>query len=55
MVVSTFSFDERDSLDTYLHEMQSIRQTHVGLDEVSGIDEEREDQGKYNTIFLLLL
>ena len=50
-----FSFDENDSMDTYLLEWQSIRKTHVGLDVSGEVDEEREDQGKYTSISSIAL
>ncbi len=49
VVLTSYSFDEKSSMDTYLDEWQSIRHTQAGFDGGGGSetedDTEKDDQG----------
>lgn len=50
VVLTSYSFDEKSSMDTYLDEWQSIRCTQAGFDgggSETEDDAEKDDQGRY--------
>lgn len=50
VVLTSYSFDEREPMDAYHDEWQSIRHTQAGLDAGSETEDEKEDQGKTATL-----